>query len=79
MPSLVSFHHRDMVFPAREDQITEWVESIDRWIATANARVAVAEERRGRRSSSRSAARRRRRPASWRLTSIEPVSLPGSR
>ena len=47
MPSLVSFHHRDLVFPAREDQITEWMESIDLWINTANARVAAAEERRG--------------------------------
>ena len=47
MPSLVSFHQRDLVFPAREDQITEWMESIDLWINTANARVAAAEERRG--------------------------------
>ena len=47
MPSLVSFHNRDMVFPAREDQITQWMEAIDLWMATANARVAVADERRG--------------------------------
>jgi hypothetical protein len=43
MPSLVSVHQRDMVFPAREEQIKEWVRSIDQWIAMANERSAAAE------------------------------------
>ena len=43
MPSLVSFHQRDMVFAASEDQIKAWVQSIDQWIATANERAAAAE------------------------------------
>ena len=47
MPSLVSFHQRDMVFAAREDQIKAWVRSIDQWIATANERAAAAEAGRG--------------------------------
>ena len=47
MPSLVSFHQRDMVFAAREDQIKAWVQSIDQWIATANERAAAAEAGRG--------------------------------
>jgi hypothetical protein len=42
-PSLVSFHQRDMVFAAREDQIKSWVQSIDQWIAMANERAAAAE------------------------------------
>ena len=46
MPNLVSFHQRDMVFPAHEDQIKEWVRAIDRWIGTANERAAAAEESR---------------------------------
>ena len=43
MPSLVSFHQRDMVFAAREEQIKEWVQSIDQWIAMANERAAAAD------------------------------------
>ena len=43
MPSLVSFHQRDMVFAAREEQIKSWVQSIDQWIAMANERAAAAE------------------------------------
>ena len=47
MPSLVSFHQRDMVFAAREDQIKSWVQSIDQWIAMANERTAAVEAGRG--------------------------------
>jgi hypothetical protein len=47
MPSLVSFHQRDMVLSAREDQIKTWVQSIDQWIAMANDRAAAAEVGRG--------------------------------
>ena len=47
MPSLVSFHQRDMVLAAREDQIKTWVQSIDQWIAMANDRAAAAEAGRG--------------------------------
>lgn len=48
MPSRVAFRERSMVFSAREEQITEWVKSIDAWIATANERVAHEEGQRGR-------------------------------
>jgi len=63
MPSLVSFHQRDMVFAAREEQIKEWYSrstSGSRWRTNVpRPRTPGA----NRRSSASSAAWRRRRPA----------------
>jgi hypothetical protein len=46
MPSLVNFQRCEMVFASREELIKEWVQAIDRWIATANEGVAEAEQKR---------------------------------
>jgi hypothetical protein len=46
MPSLVDFRDRGMIFTAREEKIREWMQHIDRWIATANAGVGDAEAKR---------------------------------
>jgi len=45
MPSRVDFKDRGLVFAAREDRITEWMQHIDQWIATANEGVAESAER----------------------------------
>jgi hypothetical protein len=47
MPSLVTIRDREMTFVSGEDRIKDWVQSIDQWIAIANASVADAEQRRG--------------------------------
>ena len=45
MPSRVDFRDRGLVFASRESRITEWMQHIDQWIATANEGVAEAAER----------------------------------
>jgi hypothetical protein len=45
LPKLVEFDRAAAVFKSQEDQVEHWIESIDKWIASTNARYLIILER----------------------------------